>query len=235
MAALFAAGAFGWILRGNIKRSNPGSEEIRSGLGKDGKSRPRLVARFADGSTQGVLQTDALSQELEIARESKFVKYLLKIGIAFLFVQTIVGVAYFLVLEKYVPYVYAAITGNTSIAAYNFAWLFAPFLALVALIWASATHLYLRSNRLSTQVQSEWASFLLMLSTAAALPLGETINDASRAPYMILTGLTGIPANDFANTAIQVTWPIAGAAILVGSVTIVFLLRTLYFVFSHGK
>lgn len=239
IASLFAAGAFGWVLRRTSINTRTGTKtnltESKSLQLSAQEKRLSILATIQETSGQKTVGvTDVISQELRISRESKFMKYLLKIGLVFLSIQTIIGVTYFLVIEKYVPYVYAAITGNTSIAAYNFAWVFVPFLAFVVLIWASAFYLFLKSNRSSQQVPSKWASFLLMLSTAVALPLGEAMNDASRAPYMILTGLTGIPANDLTNTAVPITWPIAGAAVFVGAVTIAFLLGTLYYVFSHG-
>ena len=236
MATLFAAGAFGWVLRGNMSGSNLVPEETEGGRRIGAKSTSRLVAGITDGSTaKGTSKTDVLSKELEISRDSKFMKYLLNLGIGFLVIQSIIGVAYFLVIKKYVPYVYAAITGNTSIAAYNFGWIFIPFLALVSTMWVSSLILFFQSRHTKTLRPPRWASFVLMLSTAAALPLGEAMNDASRAPYMILTGKTGLPANIFTNTAIPVTWPIAIAAVFVGAVTITFLLGTLYFVFSHGR
>ena len=81
MATLFAAGAFGWVLRGNTSESNLVSEETENGLQGGIKSTPRLVASITDGSTtQGSSKTDVLSRELEISKESKFMKYLLNLG-----------------------------------------------------------------------------------------------------------------------------------------------------------
>ena len=150
-------------------------------------------------------------------------------------IQTIIGIAYLVVIKKYVPYVYAAITGNTSFAAYDFEWVFITFLSLVSTMWVSSMILFLQSRHPKTPSPPKWASLILMFSTVGAFPLGEALNDASRAPYTILTGKTGLSADIFTNTAIPVTWPIAIAAVLVGAVTIAFLLSTLYLVFSHER
>jgi cytochrome d ubiquinol oxidase subunit I len=220
MASLFAAGAFGWALK---------SKSIWRETGNNFRSR-EVSIKEKEGEEE-----EEEEEKVEILRETRYMKYLLRMGLVFLTIQTVLGVAYFFVLEKYVPYVYAAITGNVSIAAYDFEWVLVPFLGLVFLIWASAVYLFVISRRSRFAKPSRPACLILMLSTVGALPLGEAMNDASRAPYMILTGTAGLSANDFTNTAIPVTWPIAYAALFVGIFTISALLITLYVVFVQGS
>ncbi len=251
MSSLFAAGAFGWIISGKFRKSNPQSKldgqfaYQRSVLGlipstwEKGGELPNQVSKnqnVGEGQNEKVLGVAVgETNGWDAVRELKFVRYLLKIGLASLSVQSATGVIYFFVLQRFSPYIYAAITGNTSIAAYSFSPLFAVFLSFVALIWVSTIALYLKAGRRNFRTPSRWASFLLMLSSVAALPLGEALNDASRTPYMIVSGSIGIAANNLANSTIPITWPVAVIAVLVGIFTVAVLLSTLYLVFVRRK
>lgn len=252
MSALFAAGAFGWAVSGNLRkreRLNLQQPDLKHFSPDSMKQMPFYKTRTAIGlpnkpvirtenddtiSVSDVHGIDGTDTE-EITREFKFVNYLLTFGLIFLLIQSATGVVYFFTLEKYSPYIYASITGNTSIAAYNFSPLFVAFLLFVILIWLGAIALFYNTRRSRKIASQRWASFILMLSTAVALPLGEALNDSSRAPYMIVSGTTGIGANSLTNSILPITWPVAVMAVLVGILTVTILLATLYLVFVRKK
>ena len=246
MAALFAAGAFGWsfnrergrlgygrtsTMPGMLASAVTGSKEslsLRSVLDFTFVSR-RL--RFVSSKTAEAMQHGE-PNPTEIGREVKYVRFLTKMGLLLLIIQSAIGVVYFVVLSRFSPYVFAAITGNTSIAAYNFSIVFIPFMFFVALIWVGTIALYAKVRSSTSPDIPKFASILLMVASFLALPLGEASNDASKAPYMImLSGTNGIPANVVANSQIPVTWPIAALAVTFAIIAISVFLITVYFIF----
>jgi cytochrome bd-type quinol oxidase subunit 1 len=249
MATLFAAGAFGWSFNRNKSRTGKGNRSLITGSRSFFES-PK-VAQLAGGTkwqsftlltkTANLFSQPArlpknFEQEGEPAetrREAKYVRYLVRVGFILLIIQSAIGVVYFFILERYSPYVYAAITGNTSVAAYNFALVFIPFMFFVALMWVSTVILFLkvRNRNAGTPSIPKLASLVLMLASFLALPLGEAANDASKAPYMILNGLTGISANSVVNNHIPINWGIAVVALIVAVVSIAIFLTTVYFIF----
>jgi cytochrome bd-type quinol oxidase subunit 1 len=239
MSTLFAAGAFGWSFNRDkkrlIKRSKDSSSVSTAIKGKLGQSSlgyyplPR-IAKISQDYSQS-------PEPAETLREVKYVRFLLHLGFLLLIIQSAIGVVYFFILEKYSPYVFAAITGDTSIAAYDFLLVFAPFMFLVALMWVSTVFLFVKMRHQKNPIKAsipKFASLMLMASSFLALPLAEASNDASKAPYMILNGLTGISANAVVNNHIPINWGIAAIAFLVAIISVGIFVTTVYFIFIRG-
>jgi heme/copper-type cytochrome/quinol oxidase subunit 2 len=51
---------------------------------------------------------------------------------------------------------------------------------------------------------------------------------------MILTGITGITANNLANSEIPINWYIAVVAVIVAIISITVFVTTVYFIFIRG-
>lgn len=164
--------------------------------------------------------------EAENSMKASFI--MLKMGLLLLLIQTLIGVTYFYTLSKYSPYIYASITGDTSIAHYNFLPLFLIHVLLVVLMWFATLMLFkqVRNNK-SSQV----FSLMLILATFFALPIGEAINDASRAPYMVINGTSGLSANIFANSMFPISWSIAYLAVIIAIVVMAIFAGTLYIIY----
>jgi hypothetical protein len=64
------------------------------------------------------------------------------------------------------------------------------------------------------------------------VPIVETVNAASRAPYMVITGNAGLLANTFANTLIPISWMVAQIAVVVAAVVMVAFLLGVYFIYK---
>lgn len=194
---------------------------------------PILLKSWFGGLTMSALIAAGIyslksSKKLETEKSVKASKLMIKIGIVFLFIQTIFGVYYFYTLGQYAPYIYAAIIGDTNIAHYNFLPLLLTHVGLVTLMWISALMLYyqLRSER-----SSQLLSLILILTAFFALPVGEAMNDASRAPYMVITGTSGLSANNFVNTMFPVSWSIAYLAVIVAIVVMAVFAGALYIIY----
>ena len=229
MSALFAAGVYGWHYNTQakkVKTAAPAQGEMTSNLERDG-------GREVEGT--GAKLNSREAHYIEMIRNYNYTKYLLKIGLIFLTIQSAIGIIYYFVLAKYSPYIFAAITGNMSVAGYNFELVFVPFISLVVVIWITTLILQfqVRSRRgvKGTPKVSRLAAFFLAFSTFTALPLGEASNDASRAPYMLITGTSGVSANNFSNTEIPLTWTYSYYLATLAFVAIAVFLATVYFVF----
>jgi len=74
-------------------------------------------------------------------------------------------------------------------------------------------------------------SLILVVAAFLMVPIVEALNDASRAPYMVITGDTGLPANTFANTMIPVSWMIAELAVTIAVVVMATFLLGIYFIY----
>jgi cytochrome d ubiquinol oxidase subunit I len=157
-------------------------------------------------------------------------RYLLSLGIPFLLIQSVLGIAYLFTLQSQSPYIFAAITGNTGVAQYDFLPLFLAHPTLVLVMWVAAVGVFV-------QERGTWPShllaLLLILSTAVALPVGEAVNDASRIPYMIVSGNSGTLANVFANTMIPISWSIADLAVAVAVAVMGIFFAVVYVVFTR--
>jgi cytochrome bd ubiquinol oxidase subunit I len=238
MSALFAAGVYGWHFNKRTKGSSFPWRFSRSNLSRFPFWTKQIRAGSEDVPTMSSEEDEKPSSEIQ--REHKFLRYLLRIGLIFLTIQSAIGILYFFILEKYSPYIFASITGNTSVATYNFELLFAPFISLILIMWFSTLVLFFQTRRrlgpLWLPRVSKFVSFLLAFSTFVALPLGEASNDASRAPYMLIMGDSGIAANNFANSEIPIGWSIAYYLLALIVVVIVIFLSTVYFVYiRHNK
>ncbi len=154
--------------------------------------------------------------------------YFLKLGIPLLVVATVLGVYFFYSLRAVSPYIFAAITGNLTIAQYNFLPVFVlyPILALIACGSGCALFALARKGKLSKS-----ASFVLIIAAFLMVPVAEAVSDASRAPYMVITGDTGLPANAFANTMIPISWSIAELAVTIAVVVMSTFLLGIYFIY----
>jgi hypothetical protein len=72
----------------------------------------------------------------------------------------------------------------------------------------------------------------LVISAFLAVPIVEAANDASRAPYMVITGNTGLHANIFANSMIPLPWSVAQLAVTVAIVVMAAFLSGIYFIYK---
>jgi cytochrome d ubiquinol oxidase subunit I len=155
--------------------------------------------------------------------------YFLKLGIPFLAITTILAAYFFLSLQTASPYIYAALAGNTMVAQYNFLPLLLVYLALVILAGGSALALFMlaRKGRLSHLL-----SIVLIITAFLTVPIVEAVNDASRVPYMVITGDTGIPANTFANTLMPISWSVAELAVIIATVVMAAFFIGIYYVYS---
>jgi hypothetical protein len=71
-----------------------------------------------------------------------------------------------------------------------------------------------------------------VIAAFLTVPIVETVNAASRAPYMVITGETGLPANAFANTMIPLSWSVAEIAVIVATVAMAAFLLGIYFIYK---
>ena len=154
--------------------------------------------------------------------------YFLKLGMPFLAITTILSAFFFFLLQSASPYIFAAISGNTTAAEYNFLPVFFLYPLLVVVAGGSALALFalVRKGKLSRPI-----SLILVVAAFLMVPIAETLNDASRAPYMVITGDTGLPANAFANTMIPVSWMIAELAVTIALVVMATFLLGIYFIY----
>ena len=155
--------------------------------------------------------------------------YFLKLGIPFLAITAALGAYFLYSLQSASPYIFAAITGNTGVAQYNFLSisLFYPVLTVIAFGAASALLILARKGKLS-----KLTSLVLVVSAFLMVPIVETVNDASRAPYMVIIGDAGLPANAFANTMIPISWSIAELAVTIAIVVMSTFLLGIYFIYK---
>jgi hypothetical protein len=155
--------------------------------------------------------------------------YFLTLGIPFLVVTAILGAYFFFSLQAASPYIYAAITGDTAVAQQNFLPLFVAYPALVIIAGSSAFGLYMGAKE---GALNKPLSLALVISAFLAVPIVEAANDASRAPYMVITGNTGLHANIFANSMIPLPWSVAQLAVTVAIVVMAAFLSGIYFIYK---
>jgi len=155
--------------------------------------------------------------------------YFLRLGIPFLVITAALGVYFFLSLEAASPYIFAALTGNMSVAQYNFLWLALAYPILLIVSGGSALALYSLARRGSI---SRLVSAVLVVAAFLTVPVVEAANDASRAPYMVISGSTGLPANAFANSMIPISWSIAMLAVTVAVVVMGTFFVGIYFIYK---
>jgi cytochrome d ubiquinol oxidase subunit I len=155
--------------------------------------------------------------------------YFLKLGIPSLAITAVLGAYFFYSLQATSPYIYAAITGNTSGAQYNFLPLFVAYPVLVIIAGGSALLLFTlaRKARLNRLL-----SIILVIAAFLTVPTVETVNDASRAPYMVIVGNGGLPANIFANTMIPISWMVAELAVTIAILVMATFLSGIYFIYK---
>jgi len=115
------------------------------------------------------------------------------------------------------------------VAQYNFLPIFLlyPLLMITAFCAASALYSLARKGKLN-----KFAAFVLVAAAFLMVPIVEAANDASRAPYMVITGNTGLPANAFANTMIPISWSIAELAVTIAVVVMSTFLLGIYFIYK---
>ena len=158
----------------------------------------------------------------------KEASYFLKLGMPFLIITAILGGYFFFSLQTASPYIFAAITGNTTIAQYNFlpALLLYPILILIAGGSALGMYKSAKQGKFSRPV-----SLALVIAAFLMVPLAEAVDDAARAPYMVIAGSAGLPANAFANTMIPISWMIAELAVTIAVVVMATFLLGIYFIY----
>ena len=155
--------------------------------------------------------------------------YFLTLGIPFLVVTAILGAYFFFSLQTASLYIFAAITGNTAVAKYNFLSIFLLYPILVVITGLSALTLFVSAKQGKL---SRPASLILVIAAFLMVPIVEAVNDASRAPYMVIAGDAGIPANTFANTMIPISWSIAELAVTIAVVVMATFLLGIYFIYK---
>ena len=158
----------------------------------------------------------------------KETSYFLKLGIPFLITTAILGACFFFSLQAASPYIFAAITGNTTVAQYNFLPIFLlyPILMLIAGGTALALLKLVRQGKFSGTL-----SLVLAVAAFLMVPIVEAVDDASRAPFMVITGNVGLPANIFANTMIPISWMVAELAVTIAVVVMATFLMGVYFIY----
>jgi len=159
----------------------------------------------------------------------KETSYFLKLGIPSLVVTAILGACFFFILQTASPYLYASLTGNMMVAQYNFQpiiFLY-PVLIVIAGVSALAMFVLARRGKLSRLI-----SLVLVVSAFLMVPIVEAANDASRAPYMVIAGDAGLPANAFANTMIPISWSIAELAVAIAVAVMATFLLGIYFIYK---
>jgi hypothetical protein len=75
-------------------------------------------------------------------------------------------------------------------------------------------------------------SIILVVAAFLTVPIVEAVNDASRAPYMVIMGNAGLPANVFANTMIPISWMVAELAVTIAILVMVIFLSGIYFIYK---
>jgi len=158
----------------------------------------------------------------------KETKYFLKLGIPFLLVTALLGAYFFFSLQAASPYIYASITGNTALAQYNFLPLTLAYPALLVFAGCTAVALFMV---VAKGKLNRWLSLVLVVTAFLTVPIVEIVNDASRAPYMVITGSVGLPANALANTMIPVSWMVAQLAVTIATVVMGTFLLGIYFIY----
>jgi len=155
--------------------------------------------------------------------------YFLRLGIPSLVVTAILGAFFFFSLQAASPYIYAAITGNTTVAQQNFLPLFVAYPVLVTIAGGSAFGLFMLARK---GTLNRLVSIILVVAAFLTVPIVEAVNDASRAPYMVIMGNAGLPANVFANTMIPISWMVAELAVTIAILVMVIFLSGIYFIYK---
>jgi cytochrome d ubiquinol oxidase subunit I len=155
--------------------------------------------------------------------------HFLTLGIPSLVVTAILGAYFFFSLQAASPYIYAAITGNTAVAQQNFLPLFVAYPVLLIIAGSSAFGLFMVARK---GMLNRPLSLVLVFAAFLAVPIVEAVNDASRAPYMVITGEAGLPANTFANTMIPISWSVAELAVTIAIIVMATFLMGIYFIYK---
>jgi cytochrome d ubiquinol oxidase subunit I len=159
----------------------------------------------------------------------KATTYFIKVGMPCLAVTAIVSGVFFWLLPGASPYIYASLIGNTSVAQYDF---LAPLLAYPALIViagaAALTMFYMAKRGPVNRLLSP----IVVVSAFVTVPLVEAVIDAARAPYIVITGQTGLPANAFSNSMIPISWTIAELAVTIAVVVMGTFFVGIYFIYK---
>jgi len=155
--------------------------------------------------------------------------YFLKLGIPFLVITAVLGAYFFYVLQTVSPYIYAAITGNTTVAQYNFLPLFVAYPALVMIAGGSALVLFRLARR---GMLNRLLSIILVIVAFLTVPIVEAVNDAARAPYMVVIGGAGLSVNIFSNTMIPISWMVAELAVTIAIIVMATFFFGIYFIYK---
>jgi hypothetical protein len=162
----------------------------------------------------------------------KGVRYGLYVGLTALVVQTVTGMVFGIQLMQYSPYLASAVFGNVFAGYvptyYDFAPLFAVFVAIVAILWISGLY---NLNQFRKMRFSKTASYVTLFAAMAGVPLIEFVHDAARFPYFVIDGSSGVPASTFVNSWMVIPSEFAMAAILVAGTLMTIFLYLLYSLF----
>ena len=157
----------------------------------------------------------------------KETKYFLQLGIPSLLITAILAACFYLSLQGASPYLYAAVTGG--IAQYDFQPLFLTYPLLLLITGASASALLTLARKGTI---NRILSLILVIAAFLTVPTVEALNDASRAPYMVITGDTGLLANIFANTMMPISWFIAELAVATATIVMGTFFVGIYFIYK---
>lgn len=154
-------------------------------------------------------------------------RYFLELGIPSLLITAILAACFYLCLQGVSPYLYAAATGG--IAQYDFQPLFLTYPLLLLIAGASALALLTLARKGTI---NRTLSLILAIAAFLTVPTVEAVNDASRAPYMVITGDTGLLANAFANTMMPISWFIAELAVATATIVMATFFVGIYFIYK---
>lgn len=157
----------------------------------------------------------------------------LYIGLPALLVASITGVIYAFLLDKYSPYVASAVLGPLSFSSvvtyFRLYPAFVGFMVIISGIWVSAMFNGLHK---AFDRPKEISSFILLIFSLVGVPYGEVLNDLPRYPYMVIQGVSGIPATNFINHWMYISPVFAYAAMIVGTALMVVFSYMIYTVLA---
>ncbi len=117
-----------------------------------------------------------------------------KFGYYFLLLQIVAGVAYWLTLSSYSPYIYSSVTTGACLPAFALKVL----LVLVLLVLG-----FRARQKIAAGEIPRYAQGIGFVAIAIAF-IGELMNSGARYPYMVVTGNQGVPIEAFFNYYLEI-------------------------------
>ncbi|MEM1724251.1 MAG: cytochrome ubiquinol oxidase subunit I [Thermoplasmata archaeon] len=134
----------------------------------------------------------------------QLISLFLYISIPTMLIESFLGFIYAWELNQYSPYIASVLFGpfSSSGSENSLFYLFVIFIIIISLLWILlliSMLYYCKGKKLG------YTSLALSILSLFAIPLGEFLNDYSRYPYFIITGDTGIKAENFLNGIMQIS------------------------------